>query len=69
MDHQHHLHFLDPQGRLTAGFKRYWSFTDDGVRLGTDTLTFTGGTGIDTQTCFDSIDSTVATLTFSNFNK
>ena len=40
--------------------------TDDGVAIGTDTLTFTGGTGIDTSVSGDTvtfaIDSTVATL-------
>jgi len=40
--------------------------TDDGVLIGTDTLTFTGGTGIDTSVSGDTvtfaIDSNVATL-------
>jgi len=42
--------------------------TDDGVLIGTDTLTFTGGTGIDTSVSGDAvtfaIDSTVATKTY-----
>ena len=42
--------------------------TDDGVLIGTDTLTFTGGTGIDTSVSGDevtfAIDTTVATKTY-----
>ena len=53
---------VDAQGRLTGttgtcyiNYIRYCcdSVTDDGVVLGTDTLTFTGGTGIDTSVSGD----------------
>src|SRR5210317_2540193 len=69
---------VDQQGRLTAAGTATISTTldiaadsgtDDGVALGSDTLTFTGGTGIDTSVSGDAvtfaIDSTVATLTGS----
>ena len=67
---------VDAQGRLTGPGTASISTTldivadsgsDDGVVLGTDTLTFTGGTGIDTSVSGDTvtfaIDSTVVTLT------
>ena len=78
MDHQLQFqHLLWMPGRLTAVTASISttldiavdSGTDDGVRLGTDTLTFTGGTGIDTSVSGDTvtfaIDSTSATLTGS----
>ena len=66
---------VDQQGRLTAASTASISTTldiaadsgtDDGVALGSDTLTISGGTGIDTSVSGDTItvaiDSTVATL-------
>ena len=67
---------VDQQGRLTAAGTASISTTldiaadggtDDGVLLGTDTLTFTGGTGISTSVSGDTVTFTLSG-TLADFN-